>query len=52
MFIVLGILFVIGWLMLKVVWGVASLAVHLLLAAAVIAIIIHFVRARSGSSGS
>jgi hypothetical protein len=49
MLLVLGILFVVGWLLLKLVWNVAAFGVHFLLAAAVIAIIIHFVRARSAA---
>lgn len=46
MWLALGVLFVVGWLLLKLFWGVASLAVHLLLAAAALVIIIHFVRGR------
>jgi hypothetical protein len=46
MWIVIGVLFVIGWLMLKLVWGVASLAVHALLVAAVVALAVHFMRGR------
>jgi hypothetical protein len=49
MLLILGILFVVGWLLLKLVWNVAAFGVHFLLAAAVIAIIIHFVRARSAA---
>lgn len=44
MWIVLGVVFVVGWLMLKVFWGVASFAVHFLLAAAVLAVVVHLVR--------
>ncbi|MEJ7600182.1 MAG: PQQ-binding-like beta-propeller repeat protein, partial [Kofleriaceae bacterium] len=51
MFIVLGILLVVGWVMLKLFVGVTSFAIHLLLAAAVIALIVHFVRGRSGRGG-
>lgn len=43
MWIVLGILFVVGWLVLKLVWNIAAFGVHLLLAAAVIAVAVHFV---------
>jgi hypothetical protein len=46
MWIVLGVLFILGWLALKVMWGVASFAVHALLVAAVVAIAAHFVRGR------
>jgi hypothetical protein len=52
MWIVLGILFVVGWLLLKLVWNVATFGVHLLLAGAVIFVIVHFVRARFGGRGS
>ena len=48
MFIILGILFIVGWLMLKVMWGVASMGVHLLLVVAVLAFIAHFLRSRTG----
>jgi len=48
MWIALGIILFIGWLLLKVVWNVASFAIYLLLAAAVIAFIIHFVRGHFG----
>ncbi len=51
MWIALGILFVVGWLLLKLVVGVASFAVHALLAAAVIAIVVHFVRGHAGPRG-
>ena len=50
MMIALGILFLVGWLMLKLVWGVASFGVHLLLVAAVVAMIFHFVRGRGGAA--
>lgn len=45
-FLAIGLLAV--WLGLKLVWGVASLAIHVLLAAAVIALIWHFVHKRVG----
>lgn len=48
MWIALGILFVVGWLLLKLVVGVASFAVHFLLAAAVAAVVVHFVRGHFG----
>lgn len=44
----MGILFVVGWLLLKLVVGVASFAVHFLLAAAVAAVVVHFVRGHFG----
>ncbi len=52
MWIVIGAILVIGWLMLKLVWGVASLAVHVLLAAAAVALVVHFVRGRFGRRGA
>jgi hypothetical protein len=48
MWIALAVILFVGWLMLKLVWGVASLAVHVLLAAAVIALAVHFVRGHFG----
>ncbi len=48
MWIFLAIGLVAVWLGLKLVWGVASLAVHVLLGAAVIALIWHFVHKRVG----
>jgi hypothetical protein len=48
MLIVLGIIFLVGWLLLKLVWNVAAFGVHLLLAAAVIAVVVHFVRGHLG----
>lgn len=50
MWIVLGILFLVGWLLLKLVWNVAAFGVHVLLAVAVVALIVHFWRARRGGS--
>lgn len=47
MLIVIGILLFIGWLMAKFMWNVASMGVHVLLVAAVIAMIFHFVRGRT-----
>ena len=52
MWILIGILFIAGWLGLKLVWGVASMAVHFLLIAAVIALVVHFVRGRFGGRGT
>lgn len=51
MLIVLGILFLVGWLMLKLVWNVAAFGVHILLFAAVVAVVVHFVRAARGKTG-
>lgn len=48
MWIVLGALLVVGWLLLKLVVGIASFAVHFLLAAAIGAIVAHFVRGHFG----
>ena len=48
MWIALGILLVVGWFLLELVVGVASFAVHFLLAAAVVAVVLHFVRGRLG----
>ena len=50
MWIILGILFVVGWLLLKLVWNVAAFGVHLLLAAAVVVLIVHFVAGRRGKN--
>ncbi len=51
MWIFLGILLLAGWLMLKLVWNVAAFGVHILLVVAVIAVVLHFVRARAGTRG-
>lgn len=48
MWIAVGIFFVVGWLLLKLVWNVASFAVHFLLAAALLAVVVHFVRGYFG----
>ena len=50
MWIVLGLLLFVGWVMLKLVAHVASFSVHLLLAAAVIALVVHFVRGHTARS--
>lgn len=50
MWIVLGILLFVGWLMLKLVVGITSFAVHALLAVAVVAIVAHFLKGRSGGA--
>lgn len=50
MWIILGVLFLVGWLLLKLVWNVAAFGVHFLLAAALIAVIVHFVAGRRGTS--
>jgi len=47
MLIVLGILLFLGWIVLKLVIGVTSFAIHALLAVAVVAVIAHFVTGRS-----
>jgi len=52
MWILLGILFLVGWLLLKLVWNVATFGLHILLVAAVIAVIVHFVRGRMGKGDS
>ncbi|HEY4058763.1 MAG TPA: hypothetical protein VGM39_19250 [Kofleriaceae bacterium] len=44
MMVILGILFLVAWLMAKFVWGVASMGIHLLLLAAIVAVVFHFVR--------
>lgn len=46
MWIILGVLFVVGWLLLKLVWNVAAFGIHFLLAAGLIALIVHFVARR------
>jgi hypothetical protein len=48
MWIALAVMLVVSWLLLKLVWGVASVAVHFLLAVAAIALIVHFVRGHFG----
>ena len=48
MWIILGILFIAGWLALKLVWNIAAFGVHFLLLAAVVAIVLHFVGRRAG----
>ncbi len=44
MWIGLGILLVVLWLALKLVWNVASVGIHLLLALSVIVMVAHFAR--------
>jgi hypothetical protein len=46
--ILVGIALVVGWVLLKVVWGIASFAVHALLVAAAVAVIVHVARAIRG----
>jgi hypothetical protein len=48
MWIFIGILFLAGWLALKLLWNVATFGVHILLIGAIIAVVVHFVRARTG----
>lgn len=52
MWIILGLLLLMGWLGLKLIWNVASFGVHVLLLAAVIAVVVHFVRSRVGGGTS
>jgi hypothetical protein len=52
MLIALGIFLVAAWLLLKVVWNVAAFGVHFLLAAGVLAIVVHFVRGHFGRDTS
>lgn len=44
MWIALGIILLVGWALLKLVWGVASMAVHVALVLGVIALAVHFGR--------
>ena len=48
MWIIIGLALAAVWLALNVVWDVASFAVHVLLALAVLAIVVHFVRGHFG----
>jgi multisubunit Na+/H+ antiporter MnhE subunit len=48
MWIALGIALAVGWLLLRVVAGIASFAVHFLLGAAVLAVVVYFVRGYFG----
>ena len=48
MWIALGIVVLLLWLGLKLVWNVASFGVHLLLIAAAAFVVIHFLRGRFG----
>jgi hypothetical protein len=50
MWIALGLVVLLLWLGLKVVWNVASFGVHLLLIAAAAFVVIHFLRNRFGGS--
>ena len=49
MWIIIGVLFLVGWLLLKLVWNVAAFGVHFLIVAAVVALIVHFVAGRRGT---
>ncbi len=51
MLIGLGILLLVIWLLTKFVWNIASVGVHVLLVAAVIAMIFHFVKGGIGRRG-
>jgi hypothetical protein len=48
MLIGLGILLLVVWLLAKFMWNVASVGVHVLLVAAVVAMIFHFVKGGFG----
>ena len=48
MLIALGILLLVAWIALKVVWNVAAFGVHLLLIAAAVMVVLHFVRGGFG----
>jgi hypothetical protein len=48
MWIAIGVFLVAAWLMLKLVWNVASFGVHFLLAAGILALIAHFARGYFG----
>ena len=52
MWIILGILLFLGWLMLKLVVGVTSFAVHLLIPIAIIALVVHFLSGRSRATSA
>jgi hypothetical protein len=51
MWILLGIALLAAWIALKAVWNAAGFGVHVLLAAAVAAVVVHFVRAGVGRRG-
>ena len=44
MWIALAILLLVGWVLLKLAWHVATFGVHFLLVLAAIAVVVHFVR--------
>ena len=46
MWIALGIILVVGWLLLKLAWNVATAGVHLLLVLGALAVVYHFLRGR------
>ena len=52
MWIALGLLLLVAWIALKVVWHVATFGVHVLLAAAVIAVIVHVVQRHTRDSAA
>ena len=52
MWILLGILLFVGWVLGKLVWNVASFGIHLLLALAIVSVIVHFVAGRRGYRGA
>lgn len=52
MLVIVGILFLVAWLMAKFMWHVASFGVHVLLLGAIVAMIFHFIRARGPGAAS
>jgi uncharacterized membrane protein YGL010W len=48
MLVLLAIAFLVGWVLVKIAFGVASFAVHALLALAAVALVAHFVRGHFG----
>jgi hypothetical protein len=48
MLVALAIALILGWVILKLAVGVTSFAVHVLLAAAVIFVVLHFMRGATG----
>lgn len=48
MLIFVAVALLVGWVLLKVAWNVASFGVHVLLGLAVLAVIAHFLRGKFG----
>jgi|RhiMetdeSRZDD1v2_1073273.scaffolds.fasta_scaffold350145_3 hypothetical protein len=48
MLVALAIALVVGWVILKLAVGVTSLAIHVLLAAAVVFLVLHFLKGATG----